>query len=228
MIFDKFADYMYYLLTSPFKRVKKEHNQWYILMKVLGRRFDDAMESIYKALEQTAVSTCDPLMLQPHATDRGMMRYVGESAENFRARIANHPEILRLGGTDAGVLLAVRTLGYDNVQKKKATEMGEPDRWAEFYIIIEMQMDEQHPIDFGILKKQVRKVKQVGAKDNYLFIYRTLNMPFEQRVGILTDFRMRTYYSDGLRLDGRWQLDGSKRLESNERVTHAWYEGEEL
>lgn len=227
-MFDKFADYMYYLLTSPYKRVKKARNQWYILMKVLGRRFDDAMESIYKAREQTALATCELVMLQLHAADRGIKQYAGESDENFRVRIANYPEILRLGGTDAGVLLAVRTLGYSNVQKKTAVEMGEPDRWAEFYIIIEMRVDEQHPIDFSILKKQVRKVKQVGAKDNYLFVYRTLNMPFLQGVSILTDFRMRTYYSDGLRLDGSWQLDGSKRLESNERVTHAWYEGEAL
>lgn len=52
-MFEKFCDYMYYLLTSPFKKVRKTINQWYILFRVLGKRFDDAMESLYKAQEHS-------------------------------------------------------------------------------------------------------------------------------------------------------------------------------
>ena len=165
---------MYYLLTSPFKCVKKSVNQWYILFKVLGKRFDDAMESVYNAREQTMVSTCNPYMLQVHAEDRNMERYPDESDENFRARIANYREVLILGGSDKGVSLAVRSLGYDNVEIRKANKMdnynGE-DRWAEFYVIINADVDESFKIDFNILKHDVRKVKYVTAKDNYRLQY---------------------------------------------------------
>lgn len=49
MTYDNFKDYMYYLLTSPFKRVKKSINNWYILCEVLGSWFDECMNDIYRA-----------------------------------------------------------------------------------------------------------------------------------------------------------------------------------
>lgn len=42
--------------------------------------------------------------------------------------------------------------------------------WAEFYIIINLNPDAALPIDYNILKSNVRKIKQVGALDNYLFL----------------------------------------------------------
>ncbi len=170
-MFDKFCDYMYYLLTSPFKRVKKSINQWYIFFRVLGRRFDDALESLYNAEEQTMLATCEPEMLPVHAEDRKMARYPGEEDENFRARIANYPEVLRLGGTDAGIIIAVKTLGFHDVNIAKAKHLkSEEERWAEFYVIINIGPDERLPIGYETLKKEVRKTKQVTALDNYLFL----------------------------------------------------------
>lgn len=170
-MFDKFCDYMYYLLTSPFKRVKKALNQWYILFQVLGRRFDDAMESIYSAREQTMLATCNPEMLPVHAADRKMKRYVGEMDENFRIRIANFVQIQKLGGSDDGVLLAVRTLGFDDVSIIKAKILKQDaERWAEFYVIIRIDPDGELPVGYDILKKQVRRVKYVTALDDYQII----------------------------------------------------------
>ena len=45
---EKFADFMYYLLTSPFKRIKKSQNQWYILFQVLGSYMDHAGETLFE------------------------------------------------------------------------------------------------------------------------------------------------------------------------------------
>lgn len=236
-MFDKFCDYMYYLLTSPFKCVKKKMNQWYILFKVLGRRFDDGMESLYDAREQTMLATCDPVMLPVHADDRKMSQYPGEDSENFRARIANYPEVLRLGGSDPGVLLAVRTLGYEtpalvkanefkgrvyyqtdgswNLDGSRLMEAGElPDRWAEFYIVIKMSVDDSHPISTAILKKEVRKTKQVGAKDNYSFQYH-LSIQEPHSTGSRADFKWKLFYWNYRMLDGSWRLDGSCDLDSD-------------
>ena len=38
---ENFIEYMWYLLTTPLKKLKKALNKWYILCKVFGRRFDE-------------------------------------------------------------------------------------------------------------------------------------------------------------------------------------------
>lgn len=246
MAYDKFCDYMYYLLTSPFKRVKKNVNQWHILFKVLGARLDDAMESLYAAGEQTMVATCAPEMLQVHARDRGMERHEGESMGNFRARIAMYREVCRLGGTNQGILLAVRTLGYDDADIKTAKAYkGDEERWAEFYVLIRMGMGQSFPIPFHILRKEVRTWKEVGAKDNYQFTIRNterknevcgrcravprISVSVPQETGICMVFRIETQntMSPGLNvniknnlwyLDGKYRLDGTQRLDAYERT----------
>lgn len=218
-MFEWFADYMYYLLTSPFKKVKRQYNQWYILMKVLGRYFDDAMESLHRAREQTMVATCAPEMLPLHAADRGMERYVDETDENFRVRIANYTEVLRLGGTDAGVLLAIRALGFHEPELIPAKAfIGDAGRWAEFYVVIKMDADEPPPIGAAVLKKQVRKVKSVGAKDNYCFIFRLkLKESFKARLHRTVYHACMSYFSYRM-LDGSWNLDGSVLLDAQRKA----------
>ncbi len=175
-MYDKFCDYMYYLLTSPFKRIKKHVNQWYILFKVLGRYFDEDMENLYRALEETMVASCSIEMLPVHAAERRMTRYQGEENENFRKRISSYMEVLKLGGTNPGVLLAAKSLGYDDIEIIRADVVtGDKERWAEFFVIIQMNAEHPHPISFPILVKNIRKAKAVGAKDNYLFRYQTEN-----------------------------------------------------
>ena len=65
--YDNFKDYMYYLLTSPFKRVKKSINNWYILCEVLGSWFDECMIFIgreKKAWLLPVMILCFQFMLQ--------------------------------------------------------------------------------------------------------------------------------------------------------------------
>lgn len=217
-MFDKFADYMYYLLTSPLKKIKKSKNQWYILMKVLGRRFDDALDSIYLARDQTAVATCDPEMLPFHAEDRGLTRYAGELDKNFRVRIANYTEILKLGGTDDGVLLAVRSLGFSNAELIPAkVYTGDASRWAEFYILLRFGIDETPDISLAILRKQVRKVKEVGSKDNYSYQYK-ISIKENSRMSLAAvRYLIHLAYFPYMALDGSWKLDGSRKLNSRRK-----------
>lgn len=245
-MFDKFCDYMYYLLTAPFKRVRKAHNQWYILFRVLGPRLDDALESLYSAGEQTMAATCDPEMLPVHAADRGIERYEGEDIENFRARIAMYMEVCRLGGTNPGVLMAVRTLGYGDVKIITAKELkGDGERWAEFYILLRMQMGQGFPIPFHILKKEVRTWKETGAKDNYQFIIEntgrtneicdrcravprfSCRTPGETKTGMALSLHVHNEMGSSLTvnikndlwyLNGVHRLDGSQLLDAYERT----------
>lgn len=245
-MYDKYRDYMYYLLTSPFKRVKKNLNQWYILFRVLGSRFDDAMESLYAAAEQTMVASCSPEMLAVHAEDRGLKKYDGEEEENFRARIALYREVCRLGGTNQGILLAARTLGYKDVAVETVKKLkGDKERWAEFYVLVRVEAGQEFPIPFAVFRKEIQRWKEVGAKDNYQFTIENtgwkneiagncravqrLSGTFRSETGICQVIRMesRNSMSSSLivnvknnlwYLNGEYKLDGTKRLDAYERI----------
>ena len=57
-MYEKFRDYLYYLLPTPFKRLKKIKNQWYIFFKVIGDEYDKVQAELERALEETSVATC--------------------------------------------------------------------------------------------------------------------------------------------------------------------------
>ena len=44
---ENFIEYMWYLLTTPLKKLKKALNKWYILCRVFGKRFDEATSSVH-------------------------------------------------------------------------------------------------------------------------------------------------------------------------------------
>lgn len=171
------------------------------------------------------------------ATNANVTRYEGEHPENFRSRIAMYEEICKLGGTNEGVLLAVRTLGYTSPVLVRANDLTgfshftldgswlldgsrtlESDtienRWAEFYIVIVMDADEEHPISFDIMRKTVRKWKEVGAKDNYFFKYNlSIRQPHTGNF-LKVLYKKHLFYYDYRKLDGMWKLDGSYMLDA--------------
>lgn len=177
---ENFIEYMWYLLTTPLKKLKKALNKWYILCKVFGRRLDEAKEDILRARDEGMVATCSHEMLPVHGADRRLSRYEGEHPENYRSRIAMYDELCKLGGTNEGILIAAKTLGYGDVKVIGAKMLkGDARRWAEFYVLIWLEMGCAYPISFGILKKNVRVWKEVGAKDNYQFILYSTGLTME-------------------------------------------------
>lgn len=168
---DNFKEYMWYLLTSPFKRVKRTLNAWWIWCQVIGSMFDEAKEDFDRARDESMVATCSPEMLVIHGTDRQLTRYQGEDIENFRMRIAMYEEVCVLGGLKEGVLLAVKNLGFQQAEIIRAVDYtGNQERWAEFYLIVFIDSDETLPVSHDILKSQVRKVKASEALDNYVYL----------------------------------------------------------
>ena len=227
--------YLTFKIGGQWKRVASVKVS--ILCRVFGKRFDEAKEDILRARDEGMVATCSHEMLPVHGADRRLTRYEGEHPENFRSRIAMYEEICKLGGTNEGVLLAVRTLGYTSPVLVRANDLTgfshftldgswlldgsrtlESDtienRWAEFYIVIVMDADEEHPISFDIMRKTVRKWKEVGAKDNYFFKY---NLSIRQpHTGNFLEvlYKKHLFYYDYRKLDGMWKLDGSYMLDA--------------
>lgn len=249
---ENFVEYMWYLLTTPFKRVKKSINKWYALCKVFGKRFDEAKEDILRARDEGMVATCCDEMLPVHGADRRLTRYEGEHPENFRSRIAMYEEICKLGGTNEGILLAVRTLGYTSPKLIRANELTGyvhfnldgswlldgsrmldsdtiENRWAEFYLVIVMDAGDEHPISFDILRKTVRIWKEVGAKDNYFMKYLLSINEIHNIELTRIAYRKFLYFFDYLKTDGKWQLDGSRLMDATWNNYPTWigyrYEG---
>ncbi len=212
---DSFVEYMWYLFTTPFKLVKKSINQWYIFCKVFGKRFDEVHENIMRARDEGMVAACCEDMLRVHGADRGLARYDNEDIENFRARIAMYEEVCALGGLNAGIILAVSSLGYEDVSIKSVPEYtGDTSRWAEFIVFIRMEADKAHPVTLSTIKKTVRKWKAVGAKDNYLFDYNIIINEIEKTEHVVQYYEDMDYY-DYDSLDGTYLMDGQHFLDSN-------------
>lgn len=168
------------------------------------------------------VATCCQEMLPVHGADRGIFRYSGELSENFRIRIAKYEEICRLGGSNEGVLLAAQSLGFEGTELVTAPKLtGDMNRWAEFYLVIPIGIEFLYPIDIKILKKEVRKIKEVGAKDNYRI--RVSGKFEEEGIAILERirliFRLRWYdnvlWNGLISWNGEYQWDS---LENNHPV----------
>ena len=49
---ETFGEYMYYLLSTPFKQARKARNQWYIYFKVTGQLFDENKTMFRRAREE--------------------------------------------------------------------------------------------------------------------------------------------------------------------------------
>lgn len=214
---DNFVEYMWYLFTTPYKKIRKALNSWYILCKVFGRRFDELKEDVLRARDEGMVATCCHEMLPVHGADRRLFRYEGEQAENFRSRIAMYEEVCRLGGTDEGMILAVMALGFLDVEKKTAKELyGDMERWAEFYIILPMDLDTVYPIGLKLLKKEVRKIKEVGALDNYLIRLqgRMYLQDTVQLIRCVIIMKIRWYHN--ALWDGKIQWNGQEQWSSRE------------
>ena len=191
---EKFGDYMYYLLSTPYKQVRAGKNQWHIYFQVIGKLFDENKRMFQRTRSESMVQTASAIMLPEHGLDRSLSRYEGESWENFRIRLMMYADICLLGGTEIGTMRAVKALEFSDVEMVPAYKLdGNRDRWAEFYIIISRDVDDTFDLPHRIIRREVRRVKKVSAKENYRFSYRiddmlTKNLILLHRIVIRTEF----------------------------------------
>ena len=126
-----------------------------------------------------------------------------------------YEEICALGGLNTGIILAVSALGYEDVSIESMSEhTGDITRWAEFIVLIRMEASKEHPVSLNIIKKTVRRWKEAGAKDNYLFNYLVIIDEVEEiehAVQYVEDIDYYNYDS----LDGTYFMDGQHFLDSN-------------
>lgn len=166
-IFDKFGDYMFYLLNAPLKKMKNGKNQLKIFFSVVGQNFDEMMADILKFRRQKMISTAEPIMLEVIGRDRDMFRLQGETIERYRHRLQMKAIIAELGGTNTGLLMAMDALGYPDciVEPLYKTDKS---RWAEIYIDILVT----HDINYAAILYEVLKIKPARTLPYFRFFYK--------------------------------------------------------
>ncbi len=166
--FKAFGDYIYYLLTMPFKKVAEKTNQWYIFSQVVGTLFDDAMQDLVWVRKQKRLDTCDDATLQLHGAERDMPRLTGETYDAWRARLKRKGEIARQAGTSTAIALAVDALGYSG-SRVEPYYLYDTDKWAEFIVWLRFGSSSVGAAasDLTLVDTEVCKVKQASSLPNY-------------------------------------------------------------
>ena len=165
-MFETFAEYMYSLLSTPFKRVKKSVNQFWIFLKVMALLFDELNNDIYLLREQMSILTCNEALLDVYGEDYDLPRLKGEDIENYRKRLVWKKKTATLGGTRAGILEVLASLGYGESKVFPAIEI-DSKKWAEFYILLKRNTDTGIN-DLRILYSEINKVKQASSRPQYM------------------------------------------------------------
>ncbi|EES73438.1 hypothetical protein POTG_01733 [Paenibacillus sp. oral taxon 786 str. D14] len=164
-MFEKFGDYMYHLLFGPLKKVAKAKNQLYIFLKVIGKLADQTKQDILRVREESMIISASELMLEQHGQERGMRRLKGESVENYRMRLMMKHKIAELAGTEQGILLSLRMLGYEQ-SYIEPYRLYDPERWAEFIIYLAGK-NPSGVNDIAVIDSEVMKVKPASGKPSY-------------------------------------------------------------
>jgi hypothetical protein len=164
-MFEKFQDYMYYLLYGPLKKITKLKNQFYILFKVFGKVFDQTKQDIFRVREESMIISASEKMLEEHGRDRVMKRLKGESVENYRMRLSMKNIIAEKAGTNEGILLALKALGYEQ-SRIEPFYIHDPDRWAEFTIYLASKQ-QSGVNDITVIDSEVMKVKPASGLPAY-------------------------------------------------------------
>lgn len=215
MNYEKFQDYLWYLVHRPFKGTSEKESDIYILFKALGKVLDRMKQDIFKLRRQAIISTADSKALEMHGIDRRIQKYADETYEQYRSRLLAKREVAEMAGSYEGIMAVLRSLGLIDAYIEPLF-LTNPERWAEFYIrISEANMDVVR--NFEIVKREVRIVKQGTSLPNYSFNVHVENKTTYQ-IGATSIHRAAINFWSNRRfyLDGSWKLDGSTLLTGNE------------
>lgn len=160
-MFDNFGDYMFSLLFGPLLKVKKAANQFYLFLKVTGKLFDKAKAAIFRVREESMIITASEPMLAVHGKDRDMPRLTGESVEGYRQRLSMKAIIAEQAGSNPGIILAIKALGYKNV-RLEPMYLTDPTRWAEATAWI--SGGDFIITDRDVIQAEINKVKPASSK----------------------------------------------------------------
>ncbi len=107
-----FIDYLWELPHIIFKRLPRDNTDIDKLAQGLGPVFDETKDVIFQIRQQSLIITAIGKALDAHGLDRQLPRYNGETDDQYRLRLLAAFNTYTEGGTEAGMIKALRVLGY--------------------------------------------------------------------------------------------------------------------
>lgn len=173
----KFGEYLWRLLSSPFKRSEDgDVRRW---VDVQGETLDNLKLSIFKMRRSWLIATAQGEALDAIGRSRKLPRYPGEDDKAYRRRLSAAWEIYSRGGTIPGMVEALRLIGYPDAQVHELYKDGPVSpfhdgtyrynhevrhsggvRWAEFRVRARMEEDKALTrTDMAVLMDTIYRVK---------------------------------------------------------------------
>lgn len=169
-MFDRFAEYMQYLLPSAFKRQKKT-NQLLKYCGIVGGMYDTLLQSALRLREESIIATCSPEMLEVFGHDYDMPRLLGETDDIYRRRLQMKALIAEKAGTEHGILYALASVGCDNCTITPLY-LTDSEKWAEIRInIFTPSVDEDILVAWRCIVAEVMKVKKASTLPHWRIYY---------------------------------------------------------
>jgi len=201
----EFAEYFYYLLHRVFKRCLREHSDADKLAQALGPNYDEAMDAMYKMLEQTLVATAAGKALDHLGRERSILRYANEADDGYRGRLLSAYSLYAAGGTIPGIQQALELHGYpdaeiyelfkegvviplhDGQQRYTGTAKHQGGiRWAEFCIRLGIDDDKDYAVtERKILLAAINMLKPAHTRLAAI----ALQMALNDRIALLEQCR---------------------------------------
>lgn len=187
---NSYGEYMIYLLHAPFKKVKREYNNWKLLMRIFGKHFEELKGYIFLIREETSIETAEKA-LDLIGKGMRMIRYQNETNEQYRKRLLAKRRIAEMAGTKNSILYALKSLGYEDaevlpvpltsIQQNKwngrirwngndkwSSSSRNEEHWSEFMVILSTE-NPGSLNNFEILKQEILKIKQASSLPVYKF-----------------------------------------------------------
>lgn len=164
-----FTEYLWSLTLGVMRKIKNTESDVYKVLNAVGNVLEDAKEAIFIVRRQGIISTAKGRALDLHGEGRKVIRYAGETDEQYRKRILSKKEIARMGGTAKGVVYTAQSMGYVRAEHVPMFKY-DKERWSKFYLYIDKELMNQLN-NFEILKKEVANVKKAGSYPLYVFTY---------------------------------------------------------
>lgn len=169
-MFDRFGEYMQYLLPSAFKRQKKT-SQLLKYCGIIGEMYDSLLQSALRLREESIIATCSPEMLEVFGHDYDMPRLLGETDDIYRRRLQMKALIAEKAGTEHGILYALASVGCDNCTITPLY-LTDPEKWAEIRInIFTPSVDDDILVAWRCIVAEVMKVKQASTLPHWRIYY---------------------------------------------------------
>ncbi len=105
----EFFQYMYNLLTRPFRKKIGNFITW---LQKMGKFLDELKESVYKVRRVWLIKTSYGQALELHGSARKVEKYPGEPDDYYKMRIIGALEAQFFGGSKSGLEALLASMGY--------------------------------------------------------------------------------------------------------------------